>query len=103
VIARYICNEQPAVLYGQGYGRYPEEYVAQKGTRRQPGARHPLGSNQFILGTKEPTVYDTDVYAFLSCFFTEPYPSMFEWVHQLKEEQRTSSSTWIELSRFSFQ
>lgn len=75
-----------ANLYGQGYGRYPEEDIFKKGQDDIRALAAVLGENKFILGTKEPTSYDTDVYAFMWPMFTEPFVSLWEWTTELKEE-----------------
>ena len=46
-----------------------------------------LGGNKFILGTKEPTVYDTDIYAFMCLMIDDSsFVSGWEWWTKLKEE-----------------
>jgi len=79
-------NSEHANLYGQGYGRYPEADTIKKGQDNIRALATALGGNAFILGTKEPTVYDTDVYAFMCHVFNEPFISLFPWTAELKEK-----------------
>jgi len=88
VVSRTIYNLEHANLYGQGYGRYPEEYIFQKGKDDVRALATALGDNKYILGTDEPTVYDTDVYPFLLCVFDELFALDFEWAREAKEEHK---------------
>jgi hypothetical protein len=78
-----IAHEH-ANLWGQGYGRYPESFVVGKAFNQLHAISVVLGKHNFILGTPEPTVYDTDLYAFLSGCFLLPSNTQLSWIQAIK-------------------
>ena len=87
-VAAMIINSQQANLDGQGIGRMPlNEVIAQgEADLRVLNAILSDSKTKFILGTKEATVVDTDVYAFVSHLFYDTTPSEMDWVVAIKEE-----------------
>lgn len=87
-VAALIINSQQANLDGQGTGRLPlREVIAQgEADLRVLNAILCDSKTKFILGTKEATVVDTDVYAFVSHLFYDTTPSEMDWVVEIKEE-----------------
>jgi hypothetical protein len=45
-----------------------------------------LSNRQYILDTKEATVYDTDVYAIVAHFFFEPMLGGMKWVQTIRAQ-----------------
>jgi hypothetical protein len=56
-----VINSQVANLLGQGNGRMPLEEIIEVGKEDLRTLSSVLGNNTYILGTKEASVYDTDV------------------------------------------
>jgi hypothetical protein len=83
---RYMITLEHANTWGQGYGRYPESIVVEKGFQQMQAVSVLLGENKFILGTTDPTVYDTDLYAFLSVCFFLPSNIQNKWIQAIKRK-----------------
>ena len=88
MVAAMIVNSQQANLDGQGFGRMPLQDIISQGEAdlRVLNAVVCESKTKFILGTKEATVVDTDVYAFVSHLFYDTTPSEMDWVVGIKEE-----------------
>lgn len=85
-ISAMVIKAQHANLFGQGSARMPLEEVIEMGKADLRAITALLGDNTYILGTSEATVFDTDLYAFLSHLFYDTTPSSMEWVQDIKKE-----------------
>lgn len=88
LIIPHIIKKQHAKLDGFGISKVPHEEIIEMGKADLRTLNTMLGSNMYILGTNNATVYDTDVYSFLGQLFydtTQP-TSMAEWVEDIKKE-----------------
>ena len=85
-IVRRIIEREHSNSWGQGYGRYPETYIVEKAIQDFHALSETLGDNKYILGTAEPTVYDTDLYAFMSWCFLETAFKPLSWMGFSKQK-----------------
>lgn len=85
ILVRYMIALEHENLWGQGYGRYPESFVVEKAFHQMQAVSTVLGKRKFILGTADPTVYDTDLYAFLSVCFLLPSNTP-SWIQAMKRK-----------------
>jgi len=81
-----VFRDEYANLYGQGIGRYPMEVAVSKAEDHIGALASLLGKDrQFILGTADPTIFDTDVYAFLCYVYQDKWPEYKAFFEHLKE------------------
>jgi Glutathione S-transferase N-terminal domain/Glutathione S-transferase, C-terminal domain len=73
-------------LDGQGVARLPASQVAANGRTVVRSIGQLLGSNQYILGTAQPTTYDCDVYSILVLLFNDEPLCDEPWVVAIKNE-----------------
>ena len=81
-----VNRRQMERLRGQGIANLTEEQVHQKGKKDLDALAKILGGNEHILGTLKPTMYDTDVYAFVAPLFHSPATRDMEWIRSVKED-----------------
>lgn len=86
LITALIVNSQQARLNGHGLSKLTEEEIIETGKDDLRALSTLLGNSTYILGTKEATVYDTDVYAFVGHLFYDTTPSSLEWVKEIRKE-----------------
>jgi Glutathione S-transferase N-terminal domain/Glutathione S-transferase, C-terminal domain len=83
-----VINSQVANLMGQGTGRMPLMDIVEQGQAdlRCLASIVQASKTPYILGTPEPTVIDTDVYAFVSHLLYDTTPSQMDWIVNIQEE-----------------
>jgi hypothetical protein len=69
-----VVRSQCANLQGHGLARLPEEDIWAAGQADLRALASLRVTPTYILGTKDPTVYDSDVYAFVSHLFLRRVP-----------------------------
>ena len=75
-------------LVGSGFGLLPHEDLIKLGTSDLRTLSKILGDQEFKLGTKQPTTYDTDVYSWLVMLFYDEAQCQKEnaWVKDVMKE-----------------
>ncbi|KAG7342987.1 glutathione S-transferase, C-terminal domain containing protein [Nitzschia inconspicua] len=83
-----VINSQVANLMGHGTARVPLMEIVEEGQAdlRVLASLLRQSKTPYILGTTEPTVVDTDVYAFVSHLFYDVTPSQMDWVVTIQDE-----------------
>jgi hypothetical protein len=81
-----VIRGQQANLDGQGIGKLTHNEIIEMGKEDLRALATLLGNNKYVLGTKEATVYDCDVYAFVSHCFYDATPAAMEWVKEIRKE-----------------
>lgn len=81
-----VNRHQMERLQGQGIASLTEEQVCEKGKKDLEALAKILGTNEHILGTAKPTLYDTDVYAFVAPLFYSPATRKMGWVREVQDK-----------------
>jgi Glutathione S-transferase N-terminal domain len=86
LIHALIVRGQQRNLYGAGIAQLPSEEIWEIGREGLRALAVLLTNRTFILDTKEATVYDTDVFAFVDNFFSSPLTAESNWVREVRDE-----------------
>jgi Glutathione S-transferase N-terminal domain/Glutathione S-transferase, C-terminal domain len=86
LVTAFVFRSIHRCLDGQGVARMPVSHVAANGRTVVRSIGQLLGSNQYILGTPQPTTYDCDVYSILVILFNDEPLCDEPWVVAVKKE-----------------
>lgn len=81
-----VIRGQQANMDGHGISKLTRDEIIEMGKEDLRALATLLGKNEYILGTKEATVYDCDVYAFVSHCFYDTTPAAMKWVKEIRKE-----------------
>jgi glutathione S-transferase len=85
LIKPMIIRSQMDNLHGL-LDKYPPDEVIELGKADLRALNSILGDQNFFLGMTEPTIYDTDVYSFVSSMFFDPWFSSSDWIKEIRKE-----------------
>jgi hypothetical protein len=77
---------QTNYLQSAGIAKLPRNEVIEIAKKDLRAIQTALGNQSFILGTKDATAYDTDVYSFVNHVFNDPHLATEQWVLDIKKE-----------------
>jgi Glutathione S-transferase N-terminal domain len=86
IVYAQLVREGNAKLHGALIGQLPRQEIWEIGRQGLRAIALLLSNRQYILGTKEATVYDTDVYSIVAHFFFEPILGGMQWVQDIHAE-----------------
>jgi hypothetical protein len=86
IVHAQLVREANSKLHGALIGQLPLDEIWDIGRQGLRAIALLLSNRQYILDTKEATVYDTDVYATVGHFFFEPMLGGMQWVQDIRAE-----------------